>query len=107
MIDDATFWFVTVALGIGTYLIRFSFLGFLGGRTLPDWLLTHLRYVGVAVLPAMVTPMVLWPTATGGSFDPIRMTAAVAALAAGWRFGVIAALVTGMGTLWLLQYVLT
>jgi len=106
MIDTGTFWLVTILLGIFTWLIRFSFLGLLGGRELPDWLLVHLRYVGVGVLPAMFMPMILWPAATGGTADPLRLVAAVAALYAGWRFGVIAALVAGMGTLWLLQAVL-
>ncbi len=106
VIDSGTFWLVTVLLGIGTYLIRFSFLGLLGGRQLPDWLLVHLRYVGVAVLPALVTPMILWPAAAAGQFDPLRMVAALAALVAGWRLGVIWAIVVGMGSLWLLQYAL-
>ncbi|MFT7060377.1 MAG: branched-subunit amino acid transport protein [Pseudorhodobacter sp.] len=106
MIDTSTFWLVTLLLGIGTFLIRFSFLGVLGGRKLPDWLLTHLRYVGVAVLPALVTPMILWPAATQGQFDPLRLTAALIALAAGWRFGVIWSIASGMGTLWALQYLL-
>jgi branched-subunit amino acid transport protein len=105
MIADSTFWLVTLVLGLGTYLIRFSFLGLLGGRQLPGWLLAHLRYVGVAVLPALVTPMILWPAAAAGQFDPIRMVAALAALAAGWRLGVIWAITTGMGSLWLLQWV--
>lgn len=102
MIDDATFWLVTLVLGLGTYLIRFSFLGLLGGRQLPDWALTHLRYVGVAVLPALLTPMVIWPAATGGVPDPVRLVAALVALVAGVRLGVVWAIVAGMGTLWLL-----
>lgn len=106
MIDTGTFWFVTVVLGVGTYLIRFSFLGLLGGRVLPDWLLTHLRYVGVAVLPALITPMVLWPAATGGAFDGPRLFAALVAIAAGMRLGVIWAIVSGMGVLWALQWML-
>jgi hypothetical protein len=32
------------------------------------------------------------------------MIAALAALAAGWRLGVIWAIMVGMGSLWLLQY---
>jgi len=102
VIDDATFWLVTLVLGLGTYLIRFSFLGLLGGRQLPDWALTHLRYVGVAVLPALLTPMVIWPAATGGVTDPVRLVAALVALVAGVRLGVVWAIVAGMGTLWLL-----
>jgi len=107
MIDDGQFWTLTILLGIGTYLIRFSFLGLLGGRPLPGWLLLHLKYVGVAVLPALVTPLVLWPAATGGETDPARLVAAGAALIAGLRISVVAALIAGMGTLYLMQYLLS
>lgn len=103
MIADSAFWALTLSLGIGTFLIRFSFLGFLGRRQLPEWLLLHLRYVGVAVFPALVTPMILWPAATGGAFDPFRAVAAVIALAAGIRFGVVAAILAGIGSLWAFQ----
>lgn len=103
MISDAQFWTLTILLGIGTFLIRFSFLGFLGGRQLPDWLLLHLRYVGVAVFPALVTPMILWPAATGGTTDWIRVVAGLAALAAGIRINVIAAILAGMGTFYALR----
>ncbi|MDV7141122.1 AzlD domain-containing protein [Tropicimonas sp. TH_r6] len=104
MISDATFWALTIALGIGTFLIRFSFLGFLGRRTLPDWAMLHLKYVGVAVFPALITPLAVWPAATGGATDPLRIIAALVALAAGLRFGVIWAIIAGMGALYLLQF---
>ncbi|WP_439122147.1 AzlD domain-containing protein [Marivita sp.] len=104
MIDTATFWTLTILLGIGTFLIRFSFLGLLGGRTLPDRVLLYLRYVGVAVFPALFMPLVVWPEATGGAPDPIRLIAALAAFLAGLRFGVIWAIVAGMGTLYLMQF---
>lgn len=35
MISDTQFWTVTILLGIGTFLIRFSFLGLLGGANCP------------------------------------------------------------------------
>ncbi len=104
MISDTAFWALTVALGIGTFLIRFSFLGLLGRKTLPDWALLHLKYVGVAVFPALITPLAVWPAATGGTIDPLRIVAALVALAAGLRFGVIWAIIAGMGSLYLLQF---
>ncbi|HKK97193.1 MAG TPA: AzlD domain-containing protein [Marivita sp.] len=104
MIDDTTFWLLTIALGIGTFAIRFSFLGLLGGKRLPDWALLHLRYVGVAVFPALFTPLVLWPDATGGTPDPIRIIAAIAAFGVGLKGSVIGAIVTGMGTFYALHF---
>ncbi|PJN94093.1 hypothetical protein CNY89_16575, partial [Amaricoccus sp. HAR-UPW-R2A-40] len=50
-------WVVIWGLGIGTFLIRFSFLGMIGDRALPDWAMRMLRYVPVAVLPGLVAPI--------------------------------------------------
>ena len=106
MIDDTTFWALTIALGLGTFAIRFSFLGLLGGRELPEWALLHLRYVGVAVFPALFTPLVLWPDATGGDMDPVRIIAAIAAFLVGLRGSVIGAIIAGMGTFYALALIL-
>ena len=106
MIDDTTFWALTIALGLGTFAIRFSFLGLLGGRELPEWALLHLRYVGVAVFPALFTPLVLWPDATGGDMDPVRIIAAIAAFLVGLRGSVIGAITAGMGTFYALTFIL-
>ena len=94
-------WIIILALGVGTFVIRFSFLGILGNRALPLWLLRHLRYTAVGILPAMVTPLVLWPEATGGQMDPSRIAAASLALAVGLcTKNAIWAIVVGMATLW-------
>ena len=65
-----------------------------------------LAYVAVAVFPALITPMVIWPDATGGAIDPARLIAAAAAFLIGWRFSVYGAIFAGMGTLYLMQFVL-
>lgn len=83
MIDRGTFWLVVAVLGLGTYLIRFSFLGMLGNRPLPMWMVRALRYTAVAVLPALVAPAVLWPPVTGGAIDPLRLMTVAATLLAG------------------------
>lgn len=103
--SDPAIWGVIAALGIGTYAIRFSFLGLLGNRAFPDWVLRHLRYTAVTILPALITPMVLWPEATGGQTDPARLAAAAAAIAGGYLSrNAIAAILCGMATLYLVQY---
>ena len=103
--NDQAIWIVIITLGIGTYLIRYSFLGILGGRQLPEWLLRHLRYVPVAVLPGLIAPLVAWPGATGGSPDPSRLAAAgVALLIGAWFRSSLGAIFGGMATLYLVQY---
>lgn len=82
--SDAQVWLIIAIMGVATFLIRFSFLGLLGGQDMPPWLLRHLRYTAVAVLPGLVAPLVLWPDATGGEPDAARLLAAIATVAVGW-----------------------
>ncbi|APZ52834.1 AzlD domain-containing protein [Salipiger abyssi] len=84
MIDRTELWIVIVALGLGSFGLRFVFLGLVGDRPLPEWLTRHLRYTAVAVLPALVMPLVVWPSATEGETDPVRLTAAGVTLAAAY-----------------------
>ena len=81
--SDLTIWGIILGLGIGTYLIRWSFLGAMGDKPVPEWAQRLLRYTAVAVLPALVAPLVLWPQATGGKPDPVRLTAAAVTLGVG------------------------
>ena len=83
--STAEVWTIIGLMGIGTFLIRFSFLGLVGDRKVPDWVLRHLRYTPVAVLPGLVAPLVAWPDATGGETDPIRLVAATVTLLVAWR----------------------
>ena len=105
--SDSSIWIMTVLLGAGSFLLRFSFLGLLGGRKLPEWMLRHLRYVPVAVLPGLVAPLVAWPDATGGTLDPARSLAALTALAIGaWFRSVLGAIFGGMAVLYTIQSLL-
>ncbi|MEL6120327.1 MAG: AzlD domain-containing protein [Pseudomonadota bacterium] len=85
MIDQTTLWIVIVGLGVGSYLFRFGFIGIIGDRNLPPWILRHLRYTAVAVLPGLVAPLVLWPPATGGALDAPRLVAAVVTIIVGLK----------------------
>jgi branched-subunit amino acid transport protein len=101
MIDKTTIWTVITLLGLGTFIIRLSFLGLIGGRAMPPWVLRHLRYTAVAVLPGLVAPLVIWPAATGGAFDPPRLAAALATVAVGlWRRNVLAGMIAGLVVLY-------
>lgn len=106
-VDPTQIWIVIVGLAIGTFFIRWSFLGLLGDRELPEWALRHLRYTAVAILPGLIAPLILWPSATGGNTDPARLIAAIVAFAVGtWRKSAIATIFSGLITLYALQYLL-
>lgn len=103
--STATLWVIILGSAAGTYFLRWSFLGALGGRAIPEWGIRLLRYTAVAVLPGLVAPGVLWPPATGGDADPARLAAAFAALAAGLIIrNLLAALGAGMGVFWLVRW---
>lgn len=102
MLDREVFWAVIIGLAVGTYAMRFSFLGVLGQRPLPGWLVRGLRYTSVAVLPGLVAPAVLWPAATGGETDPARLAAALATVLAGLAFrSMMAGIIGGAVVLYL------
>lgn len=107
MIDPAELWIVIIGLGLGSFALRFAFTGIVGDRPLPDWLLRHLRYTAVGILPAIIAPAVLWPAATDGAYDPARIAAAVVTLTLGmvWK-NVVGAIIGGVVTLYAVQYLI-
>ena len=100
----AQIWAIILGLGVGTFLIRFSFLGLIGDRALPPFVLRLLRYTAVAVIPGLVAPLVVWPAATGGEPDAARLAAAMVTLAVGVIFrNVLMAIFCGAGALYAVQ----
>ena len=94
-------WFVLLAVGVGTYLMRVAFL--VSHRTTPPATVQRaLPFVGPAVLGAMVMPALILP---GGSLS-LRETvpALVAAAACGliwWRYASMPlALLAGLLAAW-------
>ena len=85
--SDSQKWTIIVVMAVATYLVRFSFLGLVGDRKMPDWVLRHLRYTPVAVIPGLIAPLVVWPDATGGDTDPVRLVAALVTVAVAWWRG--------------------
>jgi branched-subunit amino acid transport protein len=99
--SSAEIWLIIVIMGVGTFLIRFSFLGLIGDREMPSFVLRLLRFTPVAVLPGMVAPLVLWPAATDGLLDPVRLLAAIATVLVGiWTRNVLWAILAGAVTLY-------
>ena len=81
--SNAEIWFTILTLGAGTFLLRYSFLGAIGSRPMPEWFLRMLRYTPMAMIPGLVAPLVVWPAATGGAPDPARLLAAGVTIAVG------------------------
>lgn len=105
--QDYSIWLVIAVLGAGSFGLRFVFLGVIGNRPLPAWVLRHLRYTAVAIIPALVAPMVVWPAATQGAADPARMAAAAVTLLVGlFTRNVIASILAGGITLYGMLYLL-
>ena len=103
--DDVNVWLIIGVLALGTFISRFSFLGLIGDRESPEWILRHLRYTAVAVLPALIAPVVLFPPATNGEVDPARLSAAIVTLAVGVRTrNVLWAIILGAATLYGMLY---
>lgn len=98
---DAQIWTIIAGLGVGSYLIRFSFLGVIGDRPLPKSVQKLLRYTPVAVIPGLVAPLILWPEATGSVTDPARLIAAFVTLGLGvFTKNMILAILGGAATLY-------
>lgn len=107
MIDRTSLWIVIIGLGLGSFFLRFVFTGLVGDRQMPAWLLRHLRYTAVAILPALVAPQVIWPAGTDGQFDLPRVSAAVVTLGVGLvTKNVLAAILSGAATLYGMLYFL-
>ncbi|MGB0438541.1 MAG: AzlD domain-containing protein [Paracoccaceae bacterium] len=101
MMPTSDLWLMVIVLGLGSFGMRYLFLGLVGRKAMPDWLLRHLRYTAVAILPALVTPLVVWPSQTGGQVDPLRLAAAALAFGVGAiTRNVFAAMGTGGMVFW-------
>ncbi|MBL8519937.1 MAG: AzlD domain-containing protein [Betaproteobacteria bacterium] len=99
-------WMTVVVCGVVTLLIRAAFIVLPPGVQLPRWASNALMFVGAAVLPALVVPAVLFQDlAPGQGFNTLRVIAALLAMGvAVVTKNVFATLGSGMGALWILQW---
>ncbi len=101
-------WLTIIAAGTVTYLTRASFIA-LGDRiTLPEAGERALRYVAPAAFAAISVPLVFGEDGFAELGDDVpRIVAACIACAAVWRYRSIGlSLISGMGALWLLMWLL-
>jgi branched-subunit amino acid transport protein len=108
MAIDWISWLTVLAAGVVTLLARSSFIVLPAGINVPPWLQLALKFVAAAVLPALVLPEVLFRDAPPGDiFNIYRIIAAMLALMVAWKTrNFFATLGTGLGALWLMQWLL-
>ncbi len=96
-----TIWSVILLAGVGSFLLRLSFIALVRGDQVPDLAQRALRLVPAAVLAALVVP------AVAPSGDWTRPVAAVVAGLVAWRSrSMLWTLIAGMGVLWLARAVI-
>lgn len=105
MTDTALVWTVIVAGGVGTYLLRLSFLAlFERLGSVPPRLKYALRFVPAAVLAALVVPAVVLVDGGGSPLAPAKLLAGAVAAAVAYRTeSIVATIVVGMAALLVLQ----
>lgn len=99
-------WIALVLVGVVTFALRASFIVFVDAQRFPDTFRRALAYVPPAVLAAIVAPGLLM---RDGALDlttdnPRWIAGLVAILVAARTRSVLAATVSGMCALWLLQW---
>lgn len=89
-------WPAIVAIGVGTFLLRASFLYLYERIDLPERGERALELVPAAVLSALVAPSFLAPAGTVAVVGNDRLVAGAVALAVAWRTeNILATLVVG------------
>lgn len=106
--SESTAWLVIAVIGAGTFAFRFSGIRFFGARSMPEPLLRALRYVPAAVIAAIVAPAIVHGGPDPGfDTDNARLFAGLVAAAVAWTSrSVLLTLAAGMGSLWLIEWVL-
>lgn len=103
--SDLFLWGLFLAVGLGTFAIRLSFLELYGQIRIPAILSQALQFVPASVLAALVLPAVVYP---GGQSEVVwnspQIPAAIVATLIAWKLrSTTLTLVAGMGTLWALE----
>ena len=97
-----------IIIGLLTYTIRLSFILFFSRMDIPSLLQRAFRFVPVAVLSAIIVPALFLPKGVLAlSLTNARLLAGIIAIGvAGKTKNVLVTLVVGMGTLYVLQFVM-
>jgi branched-subunit amino acid transport protein len=100
-------WLLFLAVGLGTFTLRFLFIYLFGKIEMPDWLRRALRFVPAAALAALVFPALTHPSGhLDLSLQNFRLLAGLGGALVAWRTrNVLLTILVGMALLWALQAV--
>ena len=96
---------IIAGMAIVTFATRFASVAILGQKKMPPALERWLRHIPTGILTALIVPTLLLPKGyIDLSFDNHYLLAGLVAAAAAWKSrNMIATLVLGMGTMFLLR----
>lgn len=97
-------WLLFIAMAIGTFSMRFSFVYLFGKVEMPNWLRRALRFVPASVLAALVFPALTYPNGTLDlSLNNIHLLAGLGGALVAWRTkNVLWTITVGMFLFWVL-----
>jgi len=103
--DLTRYWATIAVLGIGTFLLRLSFIQAMDRCKPPPVVNRLLRFIPAAILPAIVSPaLFLKGSQLHLSWGNARLMAAALATIIAWRYkNMFLTIVAGMITLWVLE----
>ena len=98
-------WMLFIALALGTFALRYSFIYLFGKVEVPDWLRDALKFVPASVLAALVFPALVYSEGTLDiSLNNIRLLAGIGGALVAWRTkNVMWTILVGMILFWVLQ----
>ena len=101
----ASIWLLFLAIGLGTFLLRFLFIYLFGKIEMPLWLSRALRFVPAAALAALVFPALTHPAGhLDLSIHNFRLLAGLGGAIVAWRTrNVLLTILVGMALLWILE----
>ena len=96
---------IIAGMAIVTFATRFASVAILGQKKMPPGLERWLRHIPTGILAALIVPTLLLPKGyIDISFDNHYLVAGLVAAAAAWKSrNMVATLILGMGTMFLLR----
>ena len=103
--NEISIWLLFLAIAVGTFSLRFSFIYLFGKIGMPDWLRSALRFVPASVLAALVFPALTHPAGVLDlSLGNVRLLAGLGGALVAWRTkNVLLTIAVGMVLFWILQ----